>query len=354
MTCHTDDEDAEKAYLKFVESIEPRLKPRHFKLALLFLDHPLHARLPPKRYRVLNRDMRVLVELFREENVPLETEEAKLGQQYQKLSGALAVTFRGEEKTLVQMGRYLEEPDRELREEAWTLVARRRLEEAASFEGLFEQLIHRRERIATNAGFANYRDYAFRSRCRFDYSPEDCLRFHEAIETEIMPALRDLQSRRRDQLGVPVLRPWDLAVDPRNRPPLRPFEDEPDLVAKSQKIFDSLSPGLAGDFTLMRDKRLLDLSNRKGKAPGGYQCSLAEARLPFIFMNAVGVQRDVDTLLHEAGHAFHALATRPENLYAYRHAPRRPWPADCRAGRCSPWLREPGRTSATPARRPSP
>ena len=71
----------------------------------------------------------------------------------------------------------------------------------------------------------------------------------------------------------------------------------------------------------MRDLHLLDLDNRKGKAPGGYQSTLAEARLPFIFMNAVGIQRDVETILHEAGHAFHALAARDEDLYAYRSAP---------------------------------
>ncbi|HEU5395931.1 MAG TPA: M3 family metallopeptidase, partial [Verrucomicrobiae bacterium] len=78
---------------------------------------------------------------------------------------------------------------------------------------------------------------------------------------------------------------------------------------------------LAAGFRQMQDLRLLDLDNRKGKAPGGYQSTLNEARVPFIFMNAVGVQRDVETILHEAGHAFHALATRQEDLYPYRHAP---------------------------------
>ena len=110
--------------------------------------------------------------------MPLETEEAKLSQQYQKLSGSLTVQFRGEEKTLVQMGRYLEEPDRALRQEAWELVANRRLQEAEKFEEIFDQLVKLREQIARNAGFANYRDYAFRKLGRFDYTPEDCEKFH--------------------------------------------------------------------------------------------------------------------------------------------------------------------------------
>ena len=175
--------------------------------------------------------------------------------------------------------------------------------------------------MAKNAGFANYIDYAFRSRRRFDYTPADCLRFHEAIEQEVMPVLRELQGERRRQLKLPALRPWDLAVDPLNRAPLRPFEKVEGMVANTQNIFNQLDKSLAGGFQQMQDLRLLDLANRKGKAPGGYQSTLAEARLPFIFMNAVGIQRDVETILHEAGHAFHALATRGEDLYAYRDAP---------------------------------
>ena len=321
MTCHTDNADAEKAYLHFVEEIEPQTKPRQFELSQTYLAHSLRAQLARERYAVFDRNTEVHVELFREENVPLETEEARLSQQYQKLSGSLTVNFRGEEKTLVQMGRYLEEPDRALRQEAWEVVSKRRLQEADKFEEIFEKLLILREQIARNAGFTNYRDYAFRRLCRFDYTPADCVRFHEAVETEVIPAVRELQSERRRQLGVSALRPWDLAVDPLNRPPLRPFDQVGTMVERTQHVFDQLDAGLAGGFELMRNLKLLALDNRKGKAPGGYQSSLAEARLPFIFMNAIGIQRDVETILHEAGHAFHALATRDEDFYFYRHAP---------------------------------
>jgi len=321
MTCHTENAEAEKAYLHFVEQIEPQLKPRQFKLAQFFLEHPLRRKLPRKRYFVFNRNARLQAELYRPENVPLETEEARLSQQYQKLSGSLSVQFRGEEKTLAQMGRYLEEPDRPLRQEAWELVANRRLKEADNFENNFEQLLKLREKIAANAGFPNYLEYSFRARGRFDYTPEDCRKFHDAVEREFMPLVRQLHSARRRQLGLEVLRPWDLAVDPFNRPSLRPFEKVEDMVARTQKIFDQLDSKLSEDFQLMRRLRLLDLDNRKGKAPGGYQSTLSESRLPFIFMNAVGMHRDVETMLHEAGHAFHALAARQEELHSYRSAP---------------------------------
>ncbi len=321
MTCHTDNAEAEQAYLHFLENVEPQLKPRQFALEQIYVAHPLRNQLPKARYQVFDRDVANHVELFRPENVALETEEAKLCQQYQKLIGAQTVNFLGEEKTLVQMGRYLEEPERALRQEAWELVAKRRLQDAEKCEELFDQLIQLRTQIAQNAGFENYRDYAFRQKCRFDYSPADCGQFHEAVESEIMPVVREIQADRQRQLKLDSLRPWDLAVDPQNRPPLKPFAAVDDMVSRAQKIFNQLDTALAAGFQEMQDLKLLDLVNRKGKAPGGYQSTLAEARVPFIFMNAIGLQRDVETILHEAGHAFHAQATKEEDLHAYRNAP---------------------------------
>ncbi len=346
MTCHTDSPEAEKAYLHFVERIEPELKPRQFALEKIYAGHPLRAELltirrdesheSPStgrkdgtrgarpsgfRYEVFDRDVKSHVELFRPENVPLETDEAKLCQQYQKLSGSLTVNFRGEEKTLVQMGRYLEEPDRALRQEAWELVTKRRLQEAGKFDDILDAQIKLRQQIAHKAGFKNYRDYAFRRLGRFDYTPEDCEKFHDAVARHVMPVMRELQAERRAQLKLEKLRPWDMAVDSLNRPPLKPFTRVDEMVSRTQKIFNRLDGELGGGFQKMQELHLLDLDNRKGKAPGGYQDTLNEARLPFIFMNAVGLQRDVETILHEAGHAFHALATRDEDLRAYRHAP---------------------------------
>jgi oligoendopeptidase F len=321
MTCHTDHPEAEKAYLHFVEHVEPHLKPRQFALEKIYVAHPQREKLPKQRFEVFDRDLKNHVELFRPENVALETEEAKLSQQYQKLIGAQTVNFRGEEKTLVQMGRYLEEPDRALRQEAWELVAKRRLQDVDKCEEFFEELIKLRTQIAKNAGFENYRDFAFRQKCRFDYTPENCFQFHDAVEKEIMPAVREIQNERKRQLKLEKLRPWDLAVDPQNRAPLKPFGEVGEMVSRTQKIFNHLDAGLAADFRQLQDLKLLDLDNRKGKAPGGYQSTLNEARVPFIFMNAIGLQRDVETLLHEAGHAFHAQATRDEDLYAYRGAP---------------------------------
>lgn len=321
MTCHTDDLTAEKRYVQWVEEIEPLTKPRQFQLTETFTTHPCTRELPRKRFEVFEREMRSQVELFRPENVPLETGESKLSQQYQKLTGSLTVQYEGKEQTLIQMARYLERPNRSTRQEAWELITNRRLSVAEQFDGMFDALVSLRDRIARNAGFTNYEQYAFKKLGRYDYTPEDCTRFHDAVESEIMPLVRELHEQRRHDLNLETLRPWDTAVDPALRPPLEPFKDVEQLIAGTARVFDRLDPELSAGFRLMKDRKLLDLANRKGKAPGGYQSTLGEARLPFIFMNAVGLQRDVETILHEAGHAFHALATCEEDLHHYRNPP---------------------------------
>ena len=321
MTCHTSNDDAKGAYLEFVESIEPGMKERLFRLAKLFVEHPSRGDLPKERYAVLDRDWASMVELFREENVPLETEEAKLGQQYQELMGGLTVEFQGEEKTLVQMGVYQQENDRGLRQEAWEKVTARRLEVADECDEFIEKMMALRVKMADNAGFENYRDFKHLKKGRFDYQPDDCFKFHEAVEKVVMPVYNELLADRREKMQLDTLRPWDTTVDPLGLDPLKPFTEVDDMVARTKQIFDHVDAELADGFQVMRDRKLLDLANRKGKAPGGYQCSLPEARLPFIFMNAVGLQRDVETLLHEAGHAFHALAAQGEDLHHYQHAP---------------------------------
>ena len=321
MTCQTEDKDAEKAYLEFVEKIEPEEKKCNFLLSKKLTKHPQCKDLKNQRYEVFLRDTALQVELFRSENVTLETETSKLGQKYQKIIGGLTVHFEGKEQTLIQMSRHLEGTERNYRQKAWDLVANRRLEESEKIDSHIDDLAKLRNQISENAGFSNYRDYAHKRLGRFDYSPDDCISFQNAIEEEMVPLLRELQDERIQELNINELKPWDTATDPKGRPPLEPFEKVSDLIECSQSIFNQVDGNLSDWFQTMQDLDLLDLANRKGKAPGGYQCSLDESRLPFIFMNSVGVQRDVETLLHEAGHAFHSMASQNEPLHSYRHAP---------------------------------
>lgn len=321
MTCQTDDPEREAAYLAFVRDIEPKLKPLLNEIRSRYLDAPARSELPRERFAVLDRAFENRRALFREANIPRETELAELEQKYQKIMGAMTVTFRGQERTLAQMAPFLEETDRALRQEAWEVAARRRLEDKDVLDDLFDKMMELRIAVAREAGFSNYVEYAFKNRERFDYGIDDSIRFHNAVEKVVVPLMRKIQEEHQSALGLDTLRPWDGAVDPLGRPPLRPFEDVDQLADGTETIFREVDAELGDQFAYLKQNQLLDLANRKGKAPGGYQTTLEDARLPFIFMNAVGLDGDVRTLLHEGGHAFHTLACRGEPLAAYRECP---------------------------------
>ncbi|MCA1552990.1 MAG: M3 family oligoendopeptidase, partial [Chloroflexi bacterium] len=321
MTCQTDDQAAAEAYKFYITDIAPRRKPRENELEKHYLASPARNALPPERYAVFDREVATRAALFREANVPLETQESLRAQEYQTVVGAMTVQFDGEEKTLPQLYPVLEETDRARREAAWRAVAERRYQERDQFDELFEQLRDLRVQIARNAGYDNYRDYMFVHYQRFDYTPDDCYQFHDAVEAHAVPLLRKVQARRREQMGLDSVRPWDTAVDPLGRAPLRPFQSARELIDGCTHIFAQVDSPLADQLLEMEKHCMLDLENRKGKAPGGYQTFFSESRIPFIFMNAVGTDGDVNTLLHEGGHAFNAFATRDEWLASYRHPP---------------------------------
>ncbi|HSW45839.1 MAG TPA: M3 family metallopeptidase, partial [Phycisphaerae bacterium] len=270
MTCHTDDAAIETAFLHVVENVVPRCKPRWQRLRARYVASPARTLLPRDRYFVHDRSTASAVEIFREENVPLETETEKLDQQYKKLCGAMTVQYDGKEQTLQQMCRYLEEPDRTVRQTAWKLMSHRRLKDREAIDDIFDGMMKLRGRMAANAGFPNFRDYQFRVYERFDYTPADCFAFHEAIEKVVVPADRALQEDRRRRLGVDTLRPWDLRVNPGNRPPLKPFATAVELCTGCSTIFHRLDDALGDRFDLMVRENWLDLESRRGKAPGGY------------------------------------------------------------------------------------
>lgn len=322
--CHTDDEAVVEAYMHWVENISPKLKPWGNKLQHKYLDAPGLAGLDPERYDILTREWRASAELFREANVPLQTQITKLNTEYDKANGQMLVEYDGKSQTLQQLARYQEETDRAVRQETWELSSRRRLEDREHIDRIFQDMLGLREQIAANADCGNFLQYSWKSWQRFDYSPEDCQAFADAIESVVMPRIAELDEQRQASLGVETLRPWDGAVDVEGRGPLRPFpaDDVQQMVTGATEVFRRVEPSLADDFATMKFGRNLDLDSRKGKRAGGFQSSLMESKEPFIFMNAAGLQRDVDTLLHEGGHAFHFMwASRAEPLTFLQFAP---------------------------------
>ncbi len=321
MTTQTDDPVREGAYQEFIEHIDPKTKPSWHALEVVYLHNLYRKLLRMDRYGVMDRIVENNVALFRDANIPLETQDALLRKDYQKVTGAMTIAYQGEELTLQQAAKFLEEPDRTVRQGVWELVTARRLQDKEALEDLYNKMVALRTQIAANAGFENYRDYAFKRRRRFDYTPQDCFQFHAGVERAAVPLVRKILEERKRTLGVDTLRPWDTLVDPRHRPPLRPFSNTDELVTGIEEIFRKVDPALGDQFRFMWEEKLLDLDSRKGKAPGGYQDTLHEKRWPFIFGNAVGRDDDIRLMLHEGGHAFHTLAAREQPLIHYRSTP---------------------------------
>ncbi len=321
MTCQTDDPPRAQAYKTFIETLLPVVNPLEDHLNKKYLEILKKFPLSNHRYDVYARAVEMDVKLFRQENVSLSTRVKLLCQEYQTLCGAMTVFFEGQERTLPQMGRYLLEPDLSIREESWRAMARRRLRDRDRLNELFDQMLSLRNQMGQNAGFENFRDYQFSLYHRFYYSPKECFLYHDAIANEVVPLWKDLLEKRRKHLHLEVLKPWDTSVDPLGRSPLKPFQKVEELIQGINRIFHHIEPDFGRQFQEMIEMGLLDLESRKGKAPGGYQSALEEVRKPFIFMNAVGVDDDVRTLLHEGGHAFHSLACAGDPLIDYRHGP---------------------------------
>jgi oligoendopeptidase F len=323
-TQYTNDQAREAQYLRYSQEIYPQYQAAEQTLK----EKLLTSGLEPAGFQIALRSMSAEAALFRPENLPLQTQEQKQEKEYDKLIGSEMIAWRGETKTPVQMLRWLQEPDRATREQVWRLILEKRLENRAALNDLWQRMLALRLRMAENAGYflphanhadsdrvGDYRAFRWQQYLRFDYTPDDCKQFAAAIEQVVVPAATRVYEKYRARLGVETLRPWDLqgpmgsfpAAPTLEAKPLRPFRTDAELIEKCAQIFRDVDPAFGAMFETMRAQDLLDVANRPNKAPGAYCQSYEYARVPFIFQNAVGTHEDVQTLLHETGHAFHAF-----------------------------------------------
>ncbi|MGE5926167.1 MAG: M3 family oligoendopeptidase [Gemmatimonadota bacterium] len=313
-TIDTSDKEKEAAHLRFSTEIMPKADEQSVRLARRLLESGLTR---DDLQTTLQR-FRSASEIFRAANVPLFAELEELGSRYQRITGGMTATWDGEVLPLPRLQPFLKSRDRATRERAFRLIAAPYIAERPAMAGLFDEMYRRRQAVAANAGFASFRDYIFPAKFRFDYTPADCERFHDAVEATVVPAVGRALDRRRDRLGLASLRPWDLQVDPYAEPS-QPFTTGSELAERALTVFERVDPALGGRFRTMIDEGLLDLESRRNKAPGGYCDTLQFSGRPFIFMNAAGIPEDVMTLLHEAGHAFHAFEADRQPLIWQRH-----------------------------------
>lgn len=323
MTINTSDEAAANNYKQFITEINPHIAPEDHKLNEKMLDSPSIEDLEKESeaFFIMIRGVKKAAELFREENVPLQTEESEKAQVFGTIAGKQSIVHDGEEMTMQKAASLLREQDRALREEIFKKTSSRRLQDENELNDLFDELIALRTKIAKNAGFDNYRDYAFEAMGRFDYSVQDCLDFHQAVEHHIVPLCRDVMKERASKLGVDQLKPWDTQVDPEGKDPLKPFQTADELVKKTVSGFNHLDPFFGECIATLDQMGHLDLESKKGKAPGGYNYPLYEIGVPFIFMNAVGTAQDLITMVHEGGHAIHSILTKDLEYTSFKSFP---------------------------------
>ena len=321
MTCDTENKSLEESFNFFFMEIQPKIQPYADRLNKKLVENPHIQELDPKEYFTYLRAVRKRIELFREANIPLYAEASVLAQQFGVISGKMTVEVDGREYTLQQASKFLESSDRPLRENVYRKMQERRLQDKDPLNDLYSKLIGIRNQLALNAGFANYRDYKFEELGRFDYTKKDCFRFHEAVREYVVPLVNKINEKKRKKLGLETLRPWDVEAQPEGMKPLRPFTNGEDLLTKTIACFNRLDPFFAECLRTMSKMGRFDLESRKGKAPGGYNCPLAETGAPFIFMNASGQMGDLTTMVHEGGHAIHSFLTHPLKLSAFKEYP---------------------------------
>ncbi|MGV3527993.1 MAG: M3 family oligoendopeptidase [Flavisolibacter sp.] len=321
MTCDTENKELEDAFTFFVTQIQPRMQPYADRLNKKFIQNEFTPQLDADRYKVYLRNVKNSIELFREENIPLQAEVSVLAQQFGVINSKMTVEVDGQEYTLQQAAKFLESADRSLRESVYFKVQDRRLQDKEQLNELFGKLLNLRDQIGRNAGFENYRDYKFAALGRFDYTKEDCFAFHKAVKTQVLPLVDFVYDRKRQKLGLSMLKPWDTEAEPEGVKPLSPFKEGKELVNKTIECFRRLDPFFAECLLKMQQMGRLDLDSRKGKAPGGYNCPLPETGAPFIFMNAAGQMSDVTTMVHEGGHAIHSFLTHNLPLTAFKEYP---------------------------------
>lgn len=321
MTRDTTNKELEDAFTFFCMEIQPKMQPYADKLNRKLVDSPFTQQLDQKKYFTYLRNVKKSIDLFREENIPLQAELSVMQQQYGVIAGKMTVEVNGQEFTLQQAAKFLESPDRNLREEVYRKINERRLQDKEELNNLYSKLIEKRHHVALNAGFKNYRDYKFAELGRFDYTKEDAFQFHEAVRLHVLPLVEKINKKKKQKLGLDTLRPWDTEAEPEGVKPLNPFTTGDELLEKTVKCLNALNPFFADCLKKMNQMGHLDLESRKGKAPGGYNCPLAESGAPFIFMNAAGQMHDVTTMVHEGGHAIHSFLSHELELSAFKEYP---------------------------------
>ncbi|PGZ55916.1 oligoendopeptidase F [Bacillus anthracis] len=319
--CNTDNKKIKDTFEYDQQYVRPLLKRYQNSFDTKYLESPFRMELDPNTYSLLEKKIKNAQTLFCEKNIDLEVKEDKLVTEYFEITGGLTALWNGEEKTITELQSYLQDPDRHIRKKAKTLISETFLSVEDKLQHILNELIVIRNQKAKNIQLHNYRDYMFKKHERFDYTPEDCYELAESIRKYVVPLIDKIYNKKKSELQVESLRPWDLKATAPNQKVLKPIEKASDLIEKSSHILHKLDHEFSALLERMHKNNCLDLESRKGKGPGGFCEYLPTSQLSFIFMNLNHTHYDVTTFLHEMGHSIHNDCMKQLELQKYLEIP---------------------------------
>ena len=315
-TIDTSDEFYDKEN-EFLNEKTPELMPS----LLAFSNAVYDSRFKPDFVAEFGEQMFAEIELrrksFSEKNIPLLQKEARLCNEYEKIIASADILFDGKHLNLYGIMSYFENPDRNVRHDAYKAYSKFYESNEGNFERIWDELIKVRTEMGKNLGFENYIPLGYMNQGRTDYDEKDVAAFREQVREELVPFCAKLYEAQAKRIGVDKVKAYDEAYL-FNDGNAVPVGDDDFLIEQAREMYHDMSKetGEFVDFMLGHD--LLDVKNKPKKASTGYMTGLNSIKAPFVFSCFNHTTGDVQVLTHEFGHAFAgymAMRNQPVSTY---------------------------------------
>ena len=305
---NTKDEKVRKAMEKMNREM-PLLQAADLKFQQALVSSPFRSFLEEKLGAHLFTVTEFSLKGFDEKIVEESQKENDLVIKYDTLIASAEVPFRGQIYNLPQMGKFMQDKDRETRKEASAAYYGYLETIKDQIEDIYDQLVKLRDQMAKKLGYKNYVELGYIRMGRYDYTPEMVASYREQIREVVTPVAGKLMKAQFKRTGIKNPHIYDMGITFKDGNPI-PLGTTADKIEAAKKMYDELSPETSFFFRFMADHHVLDLEAKPGKQSGGYMTYFPKYQTPFIFSNFNGTAGDVDVLTHEFGHSFQAYMAR--------------------------------------------